>query len=110
MLYGSFANQKARMDSDIDLAIHVGRALTDDERISYAQEIALVCKKKVDLVDLSQAHGLILREIFAANTCLLGRDSEVFTQTLIRLWFEEADFGPIRKKILIEKRLRIFGV
>jgi len=109
MLYGSFAQGTAHEKSDVDLAIMLNHPLSYDERIDYAQSLGSLLNRQIDLVDLSTAHGLILKEIISMN-CFLGKkNEELFANLLKKLWFEEADFGPIRDKILEERRTRVFN-
>jgi predicted nucleotidyltransferase len=109
MLYGSYSVGKITVNSDIDLGIALAKALTPEERIDYAQELEKLLKIKVDLVDLNQARGLILKEIISANHFLLKRNPDLFAKILLKLWFEEADFGPIRKNIMEVRKSRVFG-
>src|SRR3546814_16458286 len=65
MVFGSCANQRQRADSDRDLAVHAGRALSGGDKIALIEALAGGFGRAVDLVDL--------------HTCgepLLGRSDE----------------------------------
>src|SRR3546814_13813044 len=52
MVFGSCANQRQRADSDRDLAVHAGRALSGGDKIALIEALAGAFGRAVDLVDL----------------------------------------------------------
>src|SRR3546814_15436706 len=49
MVFGSCANQRQRADSDRDLAVHAGRALSGGDKIALIEALAGAFGRAVDL-------------------------------------------------------------
>jgi len=58
-LFGSLAHGGARRESDIDVAVSLGRPLSSDLREALIGIVADVAGRAVDLVDLELAQGLV---------------------------------------------------
>ncbi len=63
ILFGSFAKGKANSHSDIDVAVHSKTPLGYNELSSIQSDLALLCKREIDLADLSKAEGIFLYQI-----------------------------------------------
>ena len=57
LLFGSFAKGTSNAHSDIDIAIHSDSELGFDELSEIQTDLALLCRRKIDLADLSKAEG-----------------------------------------------------
>ena len=68
------------------------------------QSLSLAVKREVDLVDLSTAWGLILRQVLTTGTLALKRSDTAHAMLLKRMLFDQADMEPLRQRI-IEKSL-----
>ena len=55
ILFGSFAKENARDDSDLDLAYFSNTPLSSYDRFLLAGELATIAGREVDLIDLKQA-------------------------------------------------------
>lgn len=103
--FGSYAKGTARPDSDIDVCVSAQRALPSEIKIQYLNELTLLLKKEVDLLDLQSANGVILKE--ALHTAKwISKDPLVFAQILKKMLFDQADFQPYYQRILKAKRER----
>jgi predicted nucleotidyltransferase len=109
LVFGSVARGTSTPRSDLDVAVAGPRLLTDDERVELAQRLARAVGREVDLVDLGAARGLVASEALTGGVLLLNRDPELYARILRRTWFDRADFGPLRSRILEARRERAFG-
>lgn len=98
VIYGSAAGGRLRPDSDIDLGVAGTRPLTLDERLDLAMHLGSIVGRDVDVVDLTAASGLILKEVLAGHAPILNREPELYAGLMKRMWFEEADWGPLRRR------------
>lgn len=108
-VYGSFARGKETAASDLDLAVAFSEALTPERRIELAQSLGKKIGREVDLVDLRSARGLIIEEAISHGKLLINRDPLLYAGIMKRMWFDRADFYPLRERILETRRRRAFG-
>lgn len=74
-LFGSVAADAQRPDSDIDLAMLVEKPLTELQRWSLAQDLAVELGKNVDLIDLRSASTVLRSQILHASHKLYVADA-----------------------------------
>lgn len=103
ILFGSMARKGGSSQSDIDLAVDFGRPSTAMERMALIEEIAGEFGQPVDLVDLACAGEPLLGQIIKGGRQLIG-DSDRFARLLSRHWIDQADFQPLRDRILTRRR------
>ncbi len=103
VVFGSHASATPRPDSDLDIAISFGRALTAEERIRIIEDLAVATGRAIDLVDLTRAGEPLLGQIVTRGRLILGEPA-AFARLLARHLVDEADFLPIRDRILRERR------
>lgn len=104
MVYGSVARDEARPESDVDVAVMGARLLSDAELLGLTRSLSQATGRPVDLVDLRVVHGTLLSEIFRSGVRILERDATLYPALLYRHLVDEADFRPIRDRILNERR------
>lgn len=104
IVYGSVAAQTATAESDLDLGVMGARPLTPSQRTALIADLALHSGRPVDLVDLRTTHGTLLREILRTGVRVLEQDATLYPALLHRHALDEADFQPIRDRILAERR------
>lgn len=102
ILFGSMAKGTARPDSDIDIAVLKNQPLTSQEKTALIAEIANLCGRPVDLIDLKHAGEPLLGEILKGER-LLG-SNEYYARLLTRHLLDAADFLPLQQRILKERR------
>ena len=66
-LFGSLASGRARVDSDIDIAVSFGRVMGGDLRTAVMGLIAHEARRPVDLIDLEDAGDLVLARALAGK-------------------------------------------
>lgn len=103
-VFGSAARGTLRPDSDVDVAVLGGGQLSTESRLALMAELSLALKREVDLVDLYDAWGLILRQVLTTGILVLKRPGSAHAALLKRMLFDQADMEPLRQRI-IEKSL-----
>ena len=73
------------------------------------EELAQVTGRAVDVVDLRTAAGLVLREALTTGLRLRVTDHAMFAELVKKMWFDEADFQPYRRRILAARRKQWIG-
>jgi len=103
ILFGSLASGQARPESDLDLAVDAGAALTAGEKVALIEDLALEIGRPVDLVDLQTAGEPLLGQVVTRGRRILGSDMH-FAELIRKHVFDAADFMPYRTRILSERR------
>lgn len=107
-LFGSLANDRAREDSDLDLAVHAIHPLHVDEKAALIADLAERFGRPVDLVDLAVVGEPLLGQILIHGRRILGEDS-LHGDMICRHLHEQADFLPYRDRLLAERRRAWIG-
>ena len=111
ILFGSFAKDTAREDSDIDLAYFSQRQLSSYERFMLANDLAVIAKREIDLVDLKQIDTIFTMQIFAQGIPIyIGNENE-YTRQKMRAYSMYATFCEQRAPIIeaIKEGGSVFG-
>lgn len=109
LLFGSLAAGKGRRDSDLDLAVAAAQPLSADQKTALIAELAQATGRPVDLVDLRTAAGLVLKEALTTGLRLRVTDNALLAELVKKMWFDEADFQPYRRRILEARRKQWIG-
>ena len=108
ILFGSAAEGRQRPDSDVDLAVQGAAALDVDARMRLIAELATATGRAIDLVDLHTVGAPLLAQILRHGKRLLGSD-EAYARLVSRHLVDEADFLPLHRRILAERRRSWIG-
>ncbi|MCZ8157163.1 MAG: nucleotidyltransferase domain-containing protein [Leptospira sp.] len=85
ILFGSSLTDSFRKDSDIDIAIACHSPLSAQDFMNYASLLTeKFSDRKIDLIDLHQAKGLILLEILTRGK-ILRRDTIFLAKSIISM-------------------------
>ena len=103
ILFGSLANGAQQPDSDIDIALDLGRPISAKEKLDLMEEIAALTGRSVDLVDLQTVGEPLLGQILKTGKRLLGTNT-LYAELIKRHVFDEADFMPYYRRILKHRR------
>lgn len=106
IVYGSEASERSTPSSDIDLAIALDRPMSMEEELDYFAKLSRVSSREIDLVDLWKAHVPLLSEILDNGTQLVKKSPELLAEFIKRACFENADFMPLRRRVLAIRRER----
>lgn len=109
ILFGSLAAGRERPDSDLDLAVSSTVPLTAEARIELIDELAAAVGRPIDLIDLSQTHSPLLRQVLTTGRLMLCRNRSEYAELLRRLAYEEADVMPYYRQILARRRQAWIG-
>ncbi|MBM4251958.1 MAG: nucleotidyltransferase domain-containing protein [Deltaproteobacteria bacterium] len=104
VVFGSAIDGRMTAESDIDLALDLGRALTIDEKLEISHDLGKFLGRDVDIVDLSKVRGAILEEVVVKGERLMQRSPEDFAKLLTRMWYDKEDDGRFRQRT-VEARL-----
>jgi len=102
LLFGSQASGEATPDSDIDLALLCDIPLTSELKLELMGKLGEVFGRAVDIVDLHNAPEPVLGQALKGRR-LIGDDGR-YAQLLTRHVLNNADFVPLRERILTERR------
>lgn len=108
ILFGSLATGAGRPDSDLDLAVDVGRRLTADEKMALISDLTISTGRPVDLVDITTVGEPLLGQILWHGKRIIGSDVR-YAELIRRHLFDQADFLPYRNRILAERRRAWIG-
>ncbi len=102
LLFGSFAKGTYNEHSDIDLAIHSSNPLDYETLAKIQTELSLLCKREIDLADLSKADGIFLYQIMTTGLKIKIK-AEVFVKYLTKALCFKEDFLPVIEYSRCEK-------
>ena len=107
-VFGSFGGSggRPRPDSDVDVAVATGVPIEAADRLSLTDELALATGRPVDLIDLHATGPLVLTRALTTGTCLVKRDAALLARLLVRMWYQNADFMPLVRRIQDTRRER----
>lgn len=109
IVFGSLARGTARPESDLDVAVGVpDRPLSAAEKMVLIEQLAEVAGRPVDLVDLRTVGEPLLSEILRDGIRLHGTEAQ-HAALMLRHLYAEADFLPLQRRILAERRLAWIG-
>ena len=103
MVFGSCASGKARSDSDLDIAVDAGAAMTPMQCMALIAALADITGRPIDLVDLRTVGEPLLGQILQHGQRIHGGDAAL-GQYLSKHLFDMADFVPLQQRILKERR------
>ena len=109
ILFGSMAKDRARNDSDLDIAVAFSTPMTTQTYIAIVEDLALALGRPVDLIDLDQTHNPLLRQILTKGRRVLCHDRTRYAELILRMVYEEADVMPYYRRILSERRQAWIG-
>ena len=107
-VFGSFGGSggRPRPDSDVDVAVATGVPIEAAARLSLTDDLALATGRPVDLIDLHATGPLVLTRALTTGTCLVKRDVALLARLLVRMWYQNADFMPLVRRIQDTRRER----
>lgn len=109
IVYGSFARNAQRPDSDFDVAVAAESRLSVTAKVRIVTGLSRLLGREVDLIDLNEASGTVLTEALSQGRLLLNRDPELLARILSKAMVQHEDFDKLRDKLMRDKRARVFN-
>jgi predicted nucleotidyltransferase len=106
ILYGSAATGKMRAGSDVDIALLFDRPLDAEQKMKLISHLESQLQRDVDLVDLFNLNGTILKQILCKGQVLIQTKPEVLPELIRRMIYNQADMMPYVTRTLIERQQR----
>lgn len=107
-VFGSYAQNKQKPESDLDIAVAGQGPLSLEMRVELTNEISRRVSKEVDLVDLQAERGIISSQVLTRGILIVKRDTLLLALMIQRLWYDRADFWPLREQIYAARRKKAF--
>lgn len=109
-VFGSAARGQLRANSDIDLAIDVGRALSTAECWNAMQHLAVRTARDVDLIDFRTASDVLKHQVLTTGRRLFARDEVAQASLEAAALSEYFDFVAQRAPLMqdIVERGRVY--
>jgi len=111
ILFGSFAKDMVREESDIDLAYFSNKQLSSYDRFLLSNELALIGEREVDLIDIKSIDTVFTMQIFAHGIPIYIEDENEFIRQRMRAFSMYATLNEQRAVIIndIKARGSVFG-
>lgn len=90
-IFGSYAKDNIRKDSDIDIAIYLNSEINPRTYLDMKMDLSENLKREVDLVILNDATPLLKYEIYKKNILLFTRNKTIETGYKVKTLFEYND-------------------
>lgn len=103
LVFGSVAEGRARPDSDLDIAVAARQTLSAEQKMALISALAIHTGRPVDLIDLNTAGQPLLGQIVKHGRRVLGSVTQ-HGQWISRHLTDQADFMPLRNRLLQERR------
>lgn len=90
-IFGSYAKDNIRKDSDIDIAIYLKDSIDTYEYLDMKMKLSEALKREVDLIILNDATPLLKYEIYKSNILLFTNDKVMESKYKVKTLFEYND-------------------
>lgn len=104
--FGTYGTQYARLDSDLDLAVYAGKPLPPVGLWRTAQELAVIAKRDVDLVDLASASTVMRAQVIHGGERIYCADRVACDTFEVYAYSSYARLNEERRGILEDIRSR----
>jgi predicted nucleotidyltransferase len=106
ILYGSAATGKMRSGSDVDIALLFDSPLGAERKMELISRLESELQRDVDLVDLFDLSGTILKQVLHKGRVLVQTQSGALTGLVRKMIYNQADMMPYVSRTLIERQRR----
>lgn len=110
LLYGSAASGKMRAGSDVDIALLFDRPLNAEQKMRLISRLESGLKRDVDLVDLFNLNGTILKQVLSKGLVLIQAKPGSLATLVRKMIYNQADMMPYVSRTLMERQRRfVYG-
>ncbi|OOG36212.1 DNA polymerase III subunit beta [Rhodanobacter sp. C06] len=102
-VFGSVAQERARPESDVDVAVQAAKPLDTALRMQLIEELALATGRPVDLIDLHAVGEPLLGQILKHGKRIIG-STAAHANLMSRHVYAMEDFVPYVTRMLEERR------
>lgn len=106
ILYGSAVNGKMRPDSDVDIAVLFNQPLNTSQKLTLASQLEKQLNRSIDLTDLSNLNGTILKQVLSKGVVLIENDKDAKEKLISKMIYNQADMMPYVIRTLKERQKR----
>lgn len=106
ILYGSAATGKMRADSDVDIALLFDHPLNAEQKMSLISRLEGRLQRDVDLTDLFDLSGTILKQVLRKGRVLIQTKTGVLAELIRKMIYNQTDMMPYVSRTLIERQQR----
>ncbi len=108
-IYGSYAGNRQREGSDIDIAVSGKQKLSAEQKYEIIQKLSDKLKKQVDLIDLQAVSGVVLHQALTKGKPFFIKSKELYAEIIKRMLYNQADMMPNYNMILKKRRERFIN-
>ncbi len=90
-IFGSYAKDNIRKDSDIDIAIYLKDSIDTYEYLDMKMKLSEALRREVDLIILNDVTPLLKYEIYKNNILLFTNDKSIENKYKVKTLFEYND-------------------
>ena len=102
-LFGSRAKNKARPDSDWDLAVLLKPEVSEAEylslRLSCMAGLEKDIKEDIDIVILNEAGAVLRHQVLSTGKLIWGADPKALVRFKARTWIDYMDWQPYQARL-----------
>lgn len=111
VLFGSYARNDEKFDSDIDIAIKLNRDFSKKDKFKLQLELEELVNKDIDLLNLDELDDGVRYEILINGKTLYAKDELEFELYKLRMYKEYLELNESREQIIenLKKGDGIYG-
>lgn len=109
IMYGSAAAERMRPDSDVDVAVLFDNPLNLEQKMHLINRLERELKHDVDLVDLFNLSGTILKQILCKGRIVINNHTSALTRLYQRMVYNQTDMMPYVTRTLMERQQRFLN-
>jgi len=109
IVYGSAAFGTMHKGSDVDIAVLFDHAIDAEQKIQLKDSLEQVLLRDVDLLDLSNLSGTILKQILCKGRVVIKNDPGALADLYQRMIYNQADMMPYVVRTLKERQQRFLN-
>lgn len=106
IVYGSAASGTMRPGSDVDLALLYDKPLSAERKMDITARLEHELLRTVDLTDLSNLSGTILKQVLCKGRVLIQNEAGLFAKQMQKMIYNQADMMPYVTRTLLERQRR----